>query len=157
MSVSLKLGKLLKSLVHIRRIKNAKVLNPLVLMGIVGKEAAPADEMMWGEDPVHPKRGAYTTKAARVLDKIGSAPVRHPKRPSDPGTAPGPDYGRGQRGWAAGANRNRESWAGGSQTVATRCDDPRPPHYRESKIWWTVLRRGIQAQDTSVKKKFKNM
>ena len=49
MSVSLKLGKLLKSLVHIRRIKNAKVLNPLVLMGIVGKEAAPADEMMWGE------------------------------------------------------------------------------------------------------------
>ena len=83
--------------------------------------------MMWGEDPVHPKRGAYTTKAARVLDEIGSAPVRHPKRPSDPGTAPGPDYGRGQRGWAAGANRNRESWAGGSQTVATRCDDPRPP------------------------------
>lgn len=46
MSVSLKLGKLLKSLVHIRRIKNAKVLNPLVLMGIVGKEVAPADKMM---------------------------------------------------------------------------------------------------------------
>ena len=42
-----KLGKLLKSLVHLRRIKNAKVLNPLVLMGIVGPEAAPADEMMW--------------------------------------------------------------------------------------------------------------
>ena len=55
------MGKLLKSLVHIRRIKNAKVLNPLVLMGIVGKEVAPADKMMWGEDPVHPKRGAYTT------------------------------------------------------------------------------------------------
>ena len=57
----MKLGKLLKSLVHLRRIKNPKVLNPLVLMGIVGPEAAPADEMMWGEDPVHPKRGAYTT------------------------------------------------------------------------------------------------
>ena len=43
----MKLGKQLKSLVNLRRIKNAKVLNPLVLMGIVGPEAAPADEMMW--------------------------------------------------------------------------------------------------------------
>ena len=53
-----------------RRMKNSKVLNPSVLMGMVGQEAAPADILMWGNDPVHPKRDAYKTMAERILDEI---------------------------------------------------------------------------------------
>ena len=127
----MKLSKLLKSLVHLRRIKNPKVLNPLVLMGIVGPEAAPADEMMWGRDPVHPKRGAYATMAARVLDEIGSSTVRHPKRSSDPGTSTGQDYGIGQLGRVTSSNWSCESWTGGSQTVAARRDDLCTPHHQD--------------------------
>ena len=119
-----RVGKQLKSLVHLRRLKNAKVLNPLVLMGIVGPEAAPADELMWGRDPVHPKRSACETMAARVLDKIGSSTVRHPKRPSDNTTQMGPEYGSRQRGRMTGSSRSRESWTVGSQTFAARRDDP---------------------------------
>ena len=80
--------------------------------------------MMWGRDPVHPKRSAYETMAARVLDEIGSSTVRHPKRPSDNTTPPGPEYGSRQRGRMTGSNRSRESWTGGSQTFAARRDDP---------------------------------
>ena len=104
-----RVGKQLKSLVHLRRLKNAKVLNPLVLMGIVGPEAAPADELMWGRDPVHPKRSAYETMAARVLDEIGSSTVRHPKRPSDNTTQMGPEYGSRQRGRMTGSSWSREA------------------------------------------------
>ena len=102
MSVSLKLGKLLKSLVHIRRIKNAKVLNPLVLMGIVGKEAAPADEMMWGEDPVHPKRGAYVHyKGSQSPGRDRFGPSKTPKTSIRPRHSPWP------RLWS------RTAWVGG--------------------------------------------
>ena len=120
-----RLGKLLKSLVHMRRIKNSKVLNPCVLMGMVGLDAAPEDIWMWGRDPVHPKHSVYNTMAARLLDEVGTAAVLHPKRPTNNNT--GPDHGASLRD-SAGTRRHRESWTSGSQTVADRQEVPRPHH-----------------------------
>ena len=110
-----RLGKLLKSLVHLRRLKHSKVLNPSVLMGIVGPR-------MWGDNPVHPKSAAYKTMAARILDEIASDTVLHPRRPlDDHSSSAGPDRGATL---AAGPSRhrNRESWTSGNQTVAARHD-----------------------------------
>ena len=117
-----RLGKLLKSLVHLCRLKRSKVLNPSVLMGIVSPDAAPANVRMWGDNPVHPKSTAYKTMAARILDEIASDTVLHPRRPSDDhSSSAGLDRGATL---AAGPSRhrNRESWTSGNQTVAARHD-----------------------------------
>ena len=126
-----RLGKLLKSLVHLRRLKRSKVLNPSVLMGIVGPDAAPANTRMWGDKPVHPKSAAYKTMAARILDEITSDTVLHRRRPSDDhSSSAGPDRGAML---AAGPSRHRtrESWTSGSQMVAARHDyaDRNNPNY----------------------------
>ena len=67
----LTIGKNLKNLVHLRRIKEAKVLNPAVLMRMT---SASEDALMriWGMDPVHPTKTAYTNMAASVMDEIES-------------------------------------------------------------------------------------
>ena len=70
----LTIGKNLKNLVHLRRIKEVKVLNPAVLMGLT---SASEDDLMkiWGLVPVHPTKTAYMNMAANILDEIESDTV----------------------------------------------------------------------------------
>ena len=115
----LSLGKALKNLVHVRRIKNAKVLNPAVLMGLAN---ASPDSMMkiWGPDPVHPTREAYNTMAVKIMDEIDSEVVLNARLPSSGPATPGPSGGAGKPG--PNSVRPREEWTHGSQTVADRFD-----------------------------------
>ena len=75
----------------------------------------------------------------RLLDEIGSASVRHPKRPSDANS--GPDRRSAQPGRAAVGSRHRESWTGGSQTVAARCYEILPTWSKQlwsPAEWWQL-------------------
>ena len=72
----LSLGKLLKNLVHLRRLKHTKVLNLAVLMGLTF--TSPDDlHSLWGADPVHPTAAAYDTMATNLMDEIDSDTVLH--------------------------------------------------------------------------------
>ena len=77
----LSLGKLLKNLVHLRRLKHTKVLNLAVLMGLTF--TSPDDlHSLWGTDPVHPTAAAYDTMATNLMDEIDSDTVLHSRLPS---------------------------------------------------------------------------
>ena len=92
----LSLGKAFKNLVHVRRIKNAKVLNPAVLMGLA--DASPKSMMkIWGPDLVHPTSEAYNTMAIKIMDEINSEVVLKARLPSSGPATPGPDRGAGIR------------------------------------------------------------
>ena len=51
------------------RVKEAKVLNPAVLMGLT---SASEDDLMriWGMDPVYPSKTAYTNMVVSIMDEI---------------------------------------------------------------------------------------
>ena len=57
----------LRNLCHTKRVKDVKILNPAVLMGISGSPAPSTETMheLWGHDPVHPNEKAYKLMADR--------------------------------------------------------------------------------------------
>ena len=54
----------IKNLLQTRRIKNAKLVNPAVLMGLLTTPRASAE--LWGTDPVHASKEGYTNLANSV-------------------------------------------------------------------------------------------
>ena len=54
----------IKNLLQTRRIKNAKLVNPAVLMGLLTTPRARAE--LWGTDPVHASKEGYTNLAKSV-------------------------------------------------------------------------------------------
>ena len=54
----------IKNLLQTRRIKNAKLVNPAVLMGLLTTPRASAE--LWGTDPVHASKEGYTNLAKSV-------------------------------------------------------------------------------------------
>ena len=58
----------IKNLLQTRRIKNAKLVNPAVLMGLLTTPRARAERMaeLWGTDPVHASKEGYTNLANSV-------------------------------------------------------------------------------------------
>ena len=69
----------LRSLLHTRRIKAAKILNPWVLMGLTGSDSGnPLDTLrLWGSDPVHPLDTAYSKMAISIMEEINLTSVVH--------------------------------------------------------------------------------
>ena len=61
MGTGTRVGKELRNLLHARRIKCKKSLNPALLVGLTGSDRADPAEMLkiWGKDPVHPAEPAY--------------------------------------------------------------------------------------------------
>ena len=62
------MGIQIKNLLQTRRIKNAKLVNPAVLMGLLTTPRARAERMaeLWGTDPVHASKEGYTNLAKSV-------------------------------------------------------------------------------------------
>ena len=101
-------GKQLRNLCHTKRVKDVKILNPAVLMGISGTPAPSTETMyeLWGHDPVHPNEKAYKLMADRIIEETGSSTVVHPRKPTTPSNnAP---------------QSNRERWTASTPTVANR-------------------------------------
>ena len=98
----------LRSLLHTRRIKAAKILNPWVLMGLTGSDSGnPLDTLrLWGNDPVHPLESAYSKMAISIINVTS---VVHPLRSASPSAVRGTPR-----------QINRESWTEETPTVAQR-------------------------------------
>ena len=62
----------LRNLLHTRRLKSVKLLNPAVLMGMAGGNASDSTNMAsyWGRDPVHPLDIAYANMATKILEEV---------------------------------------------------------------------------------------
>ena len=76
----------LRNLIHTRRIKAVKILNPAVLMGIAGGNATGNNNntdstSSWGRDPVHPLDNAYAIMAKKILDEINEEVVVNSRQP----------------------------------------------------------------------------
>ena len=101
----------LRSLLHTRRIKAAKILNPWVLMGLTGSDSGnPLDTLrLWGSDPVHPLDTAYSKMAISIMEEINVTSVVHTRRSASPSAARGTPR-----------QSNRESWTEETPTVAQR-------------------------------------
>ena len=126
--------KQLRNLCHTRRIKEVKILNPAVLMGIRGSPEPSTETMydLWGLDPVHPTQKAYKLMAERVLEEAGADKVVHPRKPV--AAAAGTDQ------------KKRETWTSSTPTVANRRgkwadNNPRAGHYKHTE---SGLRGGHQ-------------
>ena len=139
----LTIGKNLKNLVHLRRIKEAKVLNPAVLMGLT---SASEDDLMriWGMDPVYPSKTAYTNMAVSIMDEIESVTVLNSRILSSGATVHGPRTATP----TSGGRRitARENCTSGSQTIVERRDTGPPPQKKKinlerSKPPWKRPRR----------------
>ena len=65
------LGKHLRNLVYTKRIKNTKIVNPAVLMGLCGTLLLLMEKRMeiWGPDPVHASALAHSTMAERKAER----------------------------------------------------------------------------------------
>ena len=104
----------LRNLIHTRRIKAVKILNPAVLMGIAGGNATGNNNntdstSSWGRDPVHPLDNAYATMAKKILDEINEEVVVNSRQPqAQQAAADGPTTAR------------RERWTEAAPTVASR-------------------------------------
>ena len=101
-------GKQLRNLCHTKRVKEVKILNPAVLMGISGSPPPSTDTMyeLWGHDPVHPKVQAYKLMAERILEETGSSAVVHSRKPSTSSLST--------------PLSSREGWTTSTPTVANR-------------------------------------
>ena len=60
------MGIQIKNLLQTRRIKNAKLVNPAVLMGLLTTPRAERMAELWGTDPVHASKEGYTNLANSV-------------------------------------------------------------------------------------------
>ena len=90
----------LRSLIHTRRIKSAKILNPWVLMGLAGSDSNnPQDVLqLWGADLVHPMETAYTKMAEKIMDEINVSGVMNCRQATSPSAARGqPKHGTMER------------------------------------------------------------
>ena len=78
----------IKNLLQTRRIKNAKLVNPAVLMGLLTTPRARAERMaeLWGTDPVHASNQGYTNLAKSVMEEVKSETVVHTRKPSSVST-----------------------------------------------------------------------
>ena len=103
-------GKQLRNLCHTKRVKDVKILNPAVLMGISGSPAPSTDTMyeLWGHDPVHPKVQAYKLMADRIIEETGSSSVVHSRKPSTTQSS------------LPTQQSSRERWTASTPTVANR-------------------------------------
>ena len=129
MSVTISLGKLLKNLVHLRRLKNTKVLNPAVLMGLTS--TSPDDlNSLWGADPVHRTSTAYDTMATKLIDEIDSETVLHSRLLSGGQSDPGLSSANGP--FSGNQRATREPWTSGFQTIAERLDNTSHGSFRGS-------------------------
>ena len=88
---------------------------------------ASEDDMMriWGMDPVHPSKTAYTNMAVSIIDEIESVTVLNSRIPSSGATVHGPRTAT----TTSGGRRTsaRENWTSGSQTIVERHDTGPPP------------------------------
>ena len=71
------LGKHLRNLVYTKRIKNTKIVNPAVLMGLCGTLLLLMEKRMeiWGPDPVHASALAHSTMAERKAEEMDTSSV----------------------------------------------------------------------------------
>ena len=108
------LGKQLRNLAHMRRLKQTKVLNPAVLMGAIEAEEEP-DKLLklFSTDPVHLTGSGYTAIATALAGELDTPHVVHVRSLSSRAPAPSSSTG-GQR------PTQRESWTAGTQVVAQR-------------------------------------
>ena len=74
----------LRNLLHTRRLKGVKLLNPAVLMGMTAGNAADSSitTSYWGRDPVHPLDIAYTNMAKKILEEVNEEAVVNARRPA---------------------------------------------------------------------------
>ena len=70
----------LRNLLHTRRLKGVKLLNPAVLMGMSAGNAADSaiTTSYWGRDPVHPLDIAYTNMAKKILEEVNEKAASKP-------------------------------------------------------------------------------
>ena len=121
----------LKNLLQTRRIKNAKLVNPAVLMGLLTTPRASAERMMelWGSDPVHASKEGYRNLAACLLDEAQCGSVLNPRKPSSTGlTAAAASASTSTDG---SNSQRREDWTASTATVAARTDTPQ----RKRGVW----------------------
>ena len=80
---------------------------------------------IWGMDPVHPSKTAYTNMAVSIIDEIESVTVLNSRIPSSGATVHGPRTAT----TTSGGRRTtaRENWTSGSQTIVERHDTAPPP------------------------------
>ena len=108
------LGKHLRNMAHMRRLKRTKVLNPAALMGVLDSGVEP-DKLLalFGTDPVHLTETGYKAISTALGDELDTphvVPVR-----SLTAATPAPGWNtRGQR------PPPRESWTAGTEVVAHR-------------------------------------
>ena len=98
-------------LLHTRRIKAAKILNPWVLMGLAGSDTTNPQDILklWGADPVHPMDTAFTKMAEKVLEEVNMTGVVNSCQTVSPSVA------REATRHSAG-----ESWTEETPTIANR-------------------------------------
>ena len=108
------LGKHLRNLVHMRRLKRTKVLNPAALMGVLDSGVEP-DKLLalFGTDPVHLTETGYNATSSALGDELDTPHVVHVRSLTAATPAPGRSI-RGQR------PPPRESWTAGTEVVAHR-------------------------------------
>ena len=102
-------GKQLRNLCHTKRVKDVKILNPAVLMGITGTPAPSTETMydLWGHDPVHPREKAYKLMADRILEETGSPAMLNTQKPTPVGDS-------------TPQQSSRERWTSSTPTIANR-------------------------------------
>ena len=101
----------LRNLLHTRRLKAVKLLNPAVLMGMSAGNAADSSitTSYWGRDPVHPLDIAYTNMAKKILEEVNEEAVVNARRPASQ-----------QAATDRPTDARRERWTEAAPTVASR-------------------------------------
>ena len=101
----------LRNLLHTRRIKSAKIVNPVVLLGLSGQGWREDSEKsdIWGRDPVHPLSSAYLTMAKALLDEVNVTAVQNVRLLTSPLAAT-----------PVVRQNARERWTKEAPTVASR-------------------------------------
>ena len=100
----------LRNLLHTRRIKAAKIVNPAALMGLTSPIRMDAREKtnIWGRDLVHPLEQGYITLARAILEAVNKSAVLHVQRPPSPKPAAEP-----------ARQQSRDCWTEAATTVAS--------------------------------------
>ena len=110
------MGKQLRNMAHIRRLKNTKVKNPAVLMGVLDStEISPPPPKLlelYGTAPVHLTPLGYAAIASRLADELQNAHVVHTRLPANPPTS--------SSNSSLNKSVPRESWTAGTPVVVHR-------------------------------------
>ena len=108
------LGKHLRNMAHMRRLKRTKVLNPAALMGVLDSGVEP-DKLLalFGTDSVHLTETGYKAISSALGDELDTPHVVHVRSLMAATPAPSRNT-RGQR------PPPRESWTVGTEVVAHR-------------------------------------